>query len=100
MSLSDFVFLSKIGEGSFSSVHKVNRTSDGKVYALKQVITYSQSGKNKYRKAGRCFSYQPTAFPKANRNPRCFNTGVTRFRYRHHRRLPGHGHPAIVASPR
>lgn len=37
MSLSDFVFLSKIGEGSFSSVHKVNRTSDGKVYALKQV---------------------------------------------------------------
>lgn len=46
MSLSDFLFLSKIGQGSFSSVHKVNRTSDGKVYALKQVITYSQSGKN------------------------------------------------------
>lgn len=46
MSLSDFVFLSKIGEGSFSSVHKVNRTSDGKVYALKQVKKYSQSGQN------------------------------------------------------
>jgi serine/threonine protein kinase len=38
MSLSDFVILSKIGEGSFSSVHKVNRTSDKKIYALKQVL--------------------------------------------------------------
>jgi serine/threonine protein kinase len=46
MSLSDFVILSKIGEGSFSSVHKVNRVSDKKIYALKQVWTFSQAGKN------------------------------------------------------
>lgn len=29
MSLTDFTVLSKIGEGSYSSVHKVKRTSDG-----------------------------------------------------------------------
>ena len=37
MSLTDFTLLSKIGEGSFSSVHKVKRISDGHVYALKKV---------------------------------------------------------------
>lgn len=46
MSLSDFVLLSKIGEGSYSSVHKVKRVSDGNLYALKQVQTLSQSGQN------------------------------------------------------
>jgi NIMA (never in mitosis gene a)-related kinase len=37
MSLSDFVILQRIGEGSYSSVHKVKRISDGNIYALKQV---------------------------------------------------------------
>lgn len=44
MSLSDFVILSKIGEGSFSSVNKVSRISDKKIYALKQVHNFSQAG--------------------------------------------------------
>jgi NIMA (never in mitosis gene a)-related kinase len=38
MSLSDFKILNKIGEGSYSSVHKAKRNSDGKDYALKKVI--------------------------------------------------------------
>lgn len=46
MSLSDFVILSKIGEGSFSSVHKVSRTSDKKTYALKQVRRILRVGEN------------------------------------------------------
>lgn len=37
MSLNDFVILSKIGEGAYSSVHKVKRLSDGNIYALKKV---------------------------------------------------------------
>jgi len=37
MSLSDFMLLSKIGEGAYSSVHKVKRISDGLIYALKKV---------------------------------------------------------------
>jgi hypothetical protein len=37
MSLRDFAFLSKIGEGAYSSVHKVRRISDNQLYALKQV---------------------------------------------------------------
>lgn len=37
MSLSDFLVLAKIGEGAFSSVHKVKRLSDGNIYALKKV---------------------------------------------------------------
>ena len=36
-SLDDFVLLGKIGEGSFSTVHKVRRITDGKIYALKKV---------------------------------------------------------------
>jgi len=47
MSLSEFVLLSKIGEGSYSSVHKVKRVSDGNLYALKQVLAFSQSGQNR-----------------------------------------------------
>lgn len=37
MSLSDFVVLAKIGEGAYSSVHKVRRLSDNNIYALKKV---------------------------------------------------------------
>ena len=37
MSLNDFVVLGKLGEGAYSSVHKVKRLSDGQVYALKKV---------------------------------------------------------------
>ena len=37
MSLSDFISLCKIGEGSYSSVFKVKRISDDKIYALKKV---------------------------------------------------------------
>ena len=36
-SLQDFVLLGKIGEGSFSIVHKARRIIDGKIYALKRV---------------------------------------------------------------
>ena len=36
-SLIDFIPLLKIGEGSFSSVYKVQRVSDGRIYALKKV---------------------------------------------------------------
>ena len=37
MSLNDFTIISKIGEGAYSSVHKVKRLSDGNIYALKKV---------------------------------------------------------------
>ena len=37
MSLNDFIIVSKIGEGAYSSVHKVKRVSDGNIYALKKV---------------------------------------------------------------
>lgn len=37
MSLADFKILNKIGEGAYSSVHKVRRLSDNKEYALKKV---------------------------------------------------------------
>ena len=36
--LKNFVPLGKIGEGSFSSVHKVRRVDDGRIYALKKVV--------------------------------------------------------------
>lgn len=36
-SIRDFVPLSKLGEGTFSTVYKVRRLSDQKVYALKKV---------------------------------------------------------------
>ena len=35
--LDDFIFLEKIGEGSFSSVHKVRNRKDNLEYALKRV---------------------------------------------------------------
>lgn len=37
MSLKDFVILSKLGEGAYSSVYKVQRISDSQTYALKKV---------------------------------------------------------------
>lgn len=35
--LSDFEVLSQIGEGLYSTVHKVRREKDNMIYALKQV---------------------------------------------------------------
>jgi NIMA (never in mitosis gene a)-related kinase 1/4/5 len=37
MSLKDFVILSKLGEGAYSSVYKVQRIADSETYALKKV---------------------------------------------------------------
>lgn len=37
MSLSDFEIYEKLGEGAFSTVHRVIRKSDNKVYALKMM---------------------------------------------------------------
>jgi serine/threonine protein kinase len=37
--LSSFMPLAKIGEGTFSSVYKVKRVSDGGIYALKKVLS-------------------------------------------------------------
>ena len=37
MSLKDFDFLGKIGEGAYSVVYKVKRKSDNEIYALKKV---------------------------------------------------------------
>jgi len=37
MSLKDFVILSKLGEGAYSSVYKVQRIVDSQHYALKKV---------------------------------------------------------------
>lgn len=41
MSINDFVLLTKVGEGAFSSVHKAKRISDGNIYALKKVRDFS-----------------------------------------------------------
>lgn len=35
--IEDFEFISKLGEGLYSTVHKVRRLKDNQVYALKQV---------------------------------------------------------------
>ena len=35
--IKDFQILSKLGEGAYSTVYKVRRTTDGKYYALKRV---------------------------------------------------------------
>ena len=37
MSLKDFVIISKLGEGAYSSVYKVQRIVDSQIYALKKV---------------------------------------------------------------
>ena len=36
-SLSNFVNFSELGKGSFSTVYKVRRISDGRIYALKKI---------------------------------------------------------------
>lgn len=37
MSIRDFAPISKLGEGSYSTVYKVQRLSDNQIYALKKV---------------------------------------------------------------
>lgn len=46
-SIRDFVPLEKLGEGTFSTVYKVRRLSDQKVYALKKVRLNNLSQKEK-----------------------------------------------------
>lgn len=46
-SIRDFVPLSKLGEGTYSTVYKVRRTSDQQVYALKKVKMNQLSTKEK-----------------------------------------------------
>jgi NIMA (never in mitosis gene a)-related kinase len=37
MTLKDFIIQSKLGEGAYSSVYKVQRIADSQIYALKKV---------------------------------------------------------------
>ena len=43
--MEGFKILSKIGEGSYSTVLKVQRIEDGNIYALKRVKFYKLSEK-------------------------------------------------------
>lgn len=45
MSLKDFVIVSKLGEGAYSSVYKVQRIVDSQIYALKKVKMNNLSDK-------------------------------------------------------
>jgi len=45
--MNDFQTLSKLGEGAYSVVHKVKRTIDGNIYALKKVKLLNLSEKEK-----------------------------------------------------
>ena len=47
MSLTGFHIMEKLGEGAYSSVHKVKRRNDGKIYALKKVRMVDLSDKEK-----------------------------------------------------
>ena len=47
MSLNDFIIQEKIGEGAYSSVHKIKKKSDGKIYALKKVRMHNLKDKEK-----------------------------------------------------
>ena len=47
MSIDDFENLSLLGDGAYSTVFKVKRISDGKIYALKKVKVGSLSEKEK-----------------------------------------------------
>jgi len=46
-SIRDFIPLTKLGEGSFSTVYKVRRLSDQKIYAIKKVRMNNLSQKEK-----------------------------------------------------
>lgn len=39
--IHSFIPLERLGEGTFSSVYKVRRVSDGEFYALKKVLLFS-----------------------------------------------------------
>lgn len=45
MSLEDFDIVSKLGDGAYSTVYKVVRKEDNKIYALKRVKMASLSSK-------------------------------------------------------
>ena len=47
MSLAGFQILNKLGEGAYSSVYKVKRLNDSKIYALKKVRMLDLSEKEK-----------------------------------------------------
>ena len=47
MSLNDFQILEKLGEGAYSTVYRVRRSQDKKVYALKKVRMLNLSDKEK-----------------------------------------------------
>ncbi len=47
LSIKDFKILSKLGEGSYSSVYKVQRFSDNEEYALKKVKMNALNDKEK-----------------------------------------------------
>lgn len=46
-SLKDFSIITKLGDGSFGTVFKVKRISDGKIYALKKVKMHTLRPKDK-----------------------------------------------------
>ena len=46
-SIRDFVPLSKLGEGTYSTVYKVRRNTDHQIYALKKVKMNQLSQKEK-----------------------------------------------------
>lgn len=47
MSMKDFQIISRLGEGSYSSVWKVKRKSDGQEYAMKKVKLSTLNQKEK-----------------------------------------------------
>ena len=47
MSMNDFQIIEKLGEGAYSSVYKVKRRNDAKIYALKKVRMVDLSDKEK-----------------------------------------------------
>ena len=47
MSLKDFQILSKLGDGAYSTVYKVQRLEDNMIYALKRVKMGNLSAKEK-----------------------------------------------------